>query len=416
MKTTYLILLLPSLLIGMALLSDQPSSELASKEITAYSLDRIPNYCAEGEGGTQVHTQRPQFKEMTLFKAGMEGYHSYRVPAIVRTKRGTLLAFCEGRKSSSKDYGHMDIVYKRSTNNGTSWSPLKVLFTKNEGTCNNPTAVADLINGRVAIIMSYHEAKYAQEGISRDHEVIDEWGERRVFLNWSDDDGLSWNNLQDVTKELLPRKYTWDAIGPGAGIQLRYGAKAGRLIIPALGRNLFSDNHGISWQSQPIRSGTSEGTIVQLCNGDLVRNDRGNSGAFSARRRRQVSVSTNYGNSWSSWKSSDELLDPLCQASLLRYNDSYPPRLLFLNPATTLQGVVNRKKMSVRISYDDGLTWPVERLLDGNNGGYSSMAKTENAQIASLQESRTNNNTAYSIKLRRFNLAWILDGKPEPIR
>lgn len=416
MKTTYLILLLPSLLIGIPFFLDRPDTEYTPVIPIESSFDYIPNYCAEGEGGTQVHTQRPQFKEMTLFKAGMEGYHSFRVPAIVSTRRGTLLAFSEGRKSSSEDYGHIDIVYKRSTSNGTSWSPLKVLFTKDEGSCNNPTAVADLINGRVSIIMSYNDSKYAREGVSKEHEAIDEWGERRVFLNWSDDDGLTWNNEQDVTKELLPRNYTWDAIGPGAGIQLRYGAKAGRLIIPALGRNLFSDNHGISWQSQPIRSGTSEGTIIQLCNGDLLRNDRGESGAFRARRRRQVSVSTNYGNSWSSWKSNEELLDPLCQASLLRYNDSYPQRLLFLNPATTLNGIVNRKKMSVRISYDDGLSWPVERQLDGNNGGYSSMAKTEDGQVASLQESRTNNNTAYSIKFRRFNLAWILDGKPEPIR
>lgn len=414
MKATQLLLLVPSLLISLIFLQDHSSVPPTAFDTTE-GWERIPSYCGEGKGRTNIHTQRPQFKEMNLFKAGMEGYHSFRAPAIVSTKRGTLLAFAEGRKHSGEDYGDIDVVYKRSTSNGTSWSPLKVLFSKAGGTCSNPTAVADMINGRVCIIMSYNDEKYAKVAISPDYEAIDEWGERKVFLNWSDDDGLTWNNLQEVTKELLPRNYTWDVIGPGTGIQLRYGPKAGRLIIPALGRNLFSDNHGLSWQSQPIRSGTSEGTIMQLCNGDLLRNDRGASGAFKARRRRQISISSNNGNSWSFWRSSDDLLDPLCQASLLRFNYSYPQRLIFLNPATNLTGLPNRKKMTVKVSYDDGLTWPVERLLDGNNGGYSSMAKTEDHQIASLQEARENNNTAYTIKFRRFNLPWILNGEPEPV-
>lgn len=415
MKATHLLLLIPSLLISLTFLQDTPTVSPPTLEAVDPGL-QIPSYCAEGEGGTDVHTQRSQFKEMNLFKAGMDGYHSFRIPALVSTKRGTLLAFCEGRKDSDKDYGDIDVVYKRSTNNGTSWSPLKVLFSKEGGTCGSPTAVADMINGRICIIMSYNDEKYAQYSVSTKHEAIDEWGDRKVFLNWSDDDGLSWNNLHDVTKELLPRNYTWDVIGPGAGIQLRYGPKAGRLIIPALGRNLYSDNHGLSWQSQPIRSGTSEGTIMQLCNGDLLRNDRGASGAFRARRRRQISISGNNGNSWSSWRSSEDLLDPLCQASLLRYNYSYPQRLIFLNPSTTLTGLPNRKKMSVKISYDDGITWPVERMLDANNGGYSSMARTDNGQIASLQEARENNNTAYTIKFRRFNLSWVLNGEPEPVQ
>ncbi|NRB53623.1 MAG: exo-alpha-sialidase [Saprospiraceae bacterium] len=415
MKTTHLLLLIPSLLISLTFLQDDTAVPASPVDSTS-QWDRIPSYCAEGEGGTRVHTGRPQFKEMNLFKAGMEGYHSFRVPAIVSTRRGTLLAFCEGRKNSGEDYGDIDVVYKRSTNNGTSWSPLKVLFSVKGGTCGSPTAVADMINGRICVIMSYNDRKYAERSMPPEYEAVDEWGERRVFLNWSDDDGLSWDNLQDLTKELLPRNYTWDAIGPGAGIQLRHGPKAGRLIIPALGRNLFSDNHGLTWQQQQIRSGTSEGTIMQLCNGDLLRNDRGDAGAFKARRRRQISISSNNGNSWSSWRSSNDLLDPLCQASLLRYNDSYPQRLLFLNPATTLPGLPNRKKMSVKISYDDGITWPVERILDPNNGGYSSMAKTENGHIASLQEARENNNTAYTIKFRRFNLPWILNGEPEPVQ
>ncbi len=375
----------------------------------------IKNYCTTGSGGTDIHQRNQKLHEEVIFQGGDdEGYHSYRIPAIIKTNAGTLIAFCEGRKKSRHDFGDIDIVYRRSTDNGLNWGPLNLLFSKHGGTCGNPTPVVDEETGAIWIFMSYNDEFHAQKELPG-YEAIDNWGERKVYYNVSYDDGLTWNDLKNRTSELLPESYTWDAIGPGNGIQLRHGNKKGRLIIPAIGRNIISDNHGSTWTYQLITPGTSEGTIVQLCNGDILRNDRASLGLLKEKKRRQISTSSDNGLNWSDWQSNAVLLDPICQASIIRYNDSYPPRLIFINPATTIGGLPNRNKMRVRISYDDGTTWPVQRLLDADNGGYSSLAKTADYQIASLQELRSSNNNVYSIIFRKFNLPWILNGTPEPL-
>lgn len=410
MKTKIIILLIGSIVLGFKYIPGENEKSISQIE----QASRF--YCAMGKGGTRVHTERQQYKESFLFKQGTDGYHSFKIPAIVRTKRGTLLAICEGIKKGSDDAIERHVVYKRSMNNGTNWSDLQVLFSKEAGDCSSPTPVADMKTGDVFVFMSYQDEQQNKGGKASTRGAITEWGQRRVYLRSSLDDGLSWEDPQDLTKMLLPRHYTWDIVGPGSGIQLQYGTKAGRLIVPALGRNIYSDNHGGTWRSHPIKSGTSEGTIVQLCNGDLLRNDRAEAGAFQARKRRQVSISSNNGNSWSLWKSSEDLIDSPGPGSLIRYNHSYPQRLVFINAATTLGGLVNQKKMTVKVSYDEGKTWPVERLLDANNGGYSSLVRTEDNQIASLQELRENNNRSSSIKFRRFNLSWALNGKPEPVK
>jgi sialidase-1 len=410
MKTKIILLLIGSIVLGFKYIPGEKEKSISQLEQTSRF------YCAIGKGGTRVHTERQQFKESFLFKQGTDGYHSFKVPAIIRTKRGTLLAFCEGIKKSSDDTIERHVVYKRSMNNGTNWSDLEVLFSKEAGDCSSPTPVADMKTGDVFVFMSYQDEQQNKAGKASTRAGITKWGQRRVYLRTSLDDGQSWEDPQDLTKTLLPRHYTWDIVGPGNGIQLQYGPKAERLIVPALGRNIYSDNHGGSWRSHPIKSGTSEGTIIQLCNGDLLRNDRAEAGAFQARKRRQVSTSSNNGNSWSIWKSSEDLIDSPGPGSLIRYNHSYPQRLVFINAATTLGGLVNQKKMTVKVSYDEGRTWPVERLLDANNGGYSSLVRTEDNQIASVQELRENNNRSSSIKFRRFNLSWVLNGKPEPVK
>ena len=326
-----------------------------------------------------------------------------------------MIAFCEGRKNSRHDYGDVDVVYRRSTDHGVTWGPLTMLFSKHGDTCGNPTAVVDAITGGIWIFMSYQDEFHAQFEILPNYQAIDDWGERRVYSNVSYDDGLTWGDLQNRTSQLLPSNYTWDAMGPGTGIQLKYGAVDGRLVIPAIGRNIISDDNGATWDYQLITPGTSEGTITELCNGDLVRNDRASLSVLKDRKRRQISVSSNDGLDWTEWESNNTLLDPLCEASIMRYNDSYPPRLIFINPATTLGGLENRKKMRARISYDDGETWPISRELDAVNGGYSSLVKTGDYNIGSLQELRQNGGNSFSIIFRKFNLSWILDGTIEPV-
>lgn len=370
----------------------------------------------------EVHTRPQIHSHAVIFNGGAGGYHSYRIPSIVKTTNGTLLAFAEGRRWNNKDYGDINLVYKRSTDNGSTWSSLLEVIGAGNGTWGNPTAVVDWSTGRVWLFMSWNDGYHSQFGASG-FEVIDDWGERRVYVSYSDDHGISWSAPQDLTNSLLPPGYTWDAMGPGVGIQKKFGVNQGRLIVPAFGRNIYSDDHGATWHYELIPSGTDEGTIVELMDGTLMRNDRGGGTLWNQSKRRKISTGT-IGNGFSSWTSDNTLLDPKCEGSIFRYNTDSPHRIVFLNPAST----VRRCKMRVRISYDDGNTWPISRkthdwlsdeeTCDQGKGGYSSMTKTADYCIGALIEINENvgaNSTSNrSLEFHKFNLPWILDGTPEP--
>ena len=353
-----------------------------------------------------------------LFDGGTDGYHSYRIPSIVRTNSGTLIAFAEGRMSTNRDYGNINLVYKRSTNNGSTWSALGEVVGVGQGTWGNPTAVVDRTTGRVWLFMSWNSSTKNQGGTDG-YDKIDTWGDRRVYVSHSDDDGVSWSTQQDLTSTLLPTDRIWDAVGPGVGIQ----TGSGRLVIPAIGRNIYSDDHGATWHHEEIAWGTSEGTIVELNNGQLMRNDRPVTSQWELSKRRRVSRGT-IENGFSAWTSDNTLLDPACEGSIVRYTGD-PDRIVFLNSAST----VTRSKMRVRISYDGGLTWPISRrvydwLTDDEaasqgKGGYSSMVKTADYTVGTLieiNEDASSSTTSHrSIEFHKFNLPWMLDGNAEPL-
>jgi sialidase-1 len=363
---------------------------------------------------TQVHDQ------VKLFDGGTDGYHSFRIPSLIRTTNGTLIAFAEGRMSNNKDYGNINVVYKRSTNNGATWSAMGEVVGVGPGTWGNPTAVVDQSNGRVWLFMSWNDGDHNQFGTDG-FQKIDAWGDRKVYVSYSDNHGASWSDPDDLTATLLPPSSKWDAIGPGVGIQKNKVGATGRLIIPAIGRNIYSDDHGQTWSYQLLPAGTSEGTVLEKLNGGLIRNDRPVGAQWELSKRRRVAVGTI--NSFPSWASHDELLDPACQASVLRYTDN-PNRIMFLNSAST----ETRTKMRVRISYDEGVTWPISRRVFDNltdqqakeqgKGGYSSMAKTADNMVGALIEINENTSSSStsnrSIEFHKFNLSWILNGVQEP--
>ncbi len=188
-----------------------------------------------------------------IFDGGPEGYHSYRIPALVRTKTGTLIAFAERRTYNNRDYGDINLVFKRSTNNGDTWSPLGEVAGIGPGTWGNPTAVAHT-SGRVWVFMNWNDANHNQGGTDG-LLPIDDWGERRVYVSYSDDDGLTWNGPFDQTAELLPPYFegtdAFDVMGPGAGIQTKF-FPPGRLVIPATERMIYTDNNW-NWFWVPVQ-------------------------------------------------------------------------------------------------------------------------------------------------------------------
>lgn len=366
--------------------------------------------------------------EKILFNGGDETfngitYHSFRIPSLIRTGNDVLIAFVEGRADDNKDFGNINLLYKRSTNDGSSWSSLMEVAGGGSGVWGNPTAVLDRSNNRLWVFMNHQPPEYP---------TASAWEARQDWVSYSDDDGATFSAPKDISPTTKPRttptgaEWKWDAFGPGIGIQTQF-SHPGRLVVPAVGRNIYSDDHGATWKVQLLKtsagawiSGTNENTVAELTDGRLYRNDRSNSGGPE---RRQVSVGTIEGG-FTPYASAPCLLDPLNEASTLRYNTDSPARLAFLNSAST----VTRTKMRVRLSEDEGKTYSRSRPLsdaplpgEGGNyreGGYSSMTKTADYFIGALVEVNENtasNSTSHrSIAFRKFNLLWIQAGVSEP--
>ena len=136
-----------------------------------------------------------------VFKSGEDGYKCFRIPTILKSQNGTLLAFAEGRKNSCSDTGDIDLVLKKSFDNGNTWSALKVIWDDGNNTCGNPSPVLDKNSGRIRLLSTWNR------GEDKEWQIIDQKSidTRRIFLIHSNDHGDSWtkpkgNNKRCKTK------------------------------------------------------------------------------------------------------------------------------------------------------------------------------------------------------------------------
>jgi sialidase-1 len=324
-----------------------------------------------------------------VFEKGEAGYHGFRIPALLVTPQGTLLAFAEARKNNLGDSGDIDLVLKRSSDNGKTWSPLVVLWNDGENTCGNPCPVVDESTGRIWLPLTWNHGKDHEKQIKaktgRDT--------RRVYMSYSDDDGQTWKPPYEVTKTTKRPEWTWYATGPGNGIQLTRGPHKGRLVIPCdhnvtldgkvvrRSHAIYSDDHGQTWQlSEPIGEKTNECAVVELADGRLQMNMR----SYHGKNRRAIAYSDDGGATWSEVTLDPALIEPVCQASLIRV--AFPQgnqrgQILFSNPASK-----KRDTMTVRLSDDEGQTWASARLVTPGSAAYSSLALLKNDQAGLLYE------------------------------
>lgn len=373
----------------------------------------------------------PYHKEFVLFHsanmaspdklASGVGFHSFRIPAVVRTATGRILAFAEGRRYTNEDFGDINLVYKRSkttTDNGENpddWESLREVVGTGPGTWGNPTPVVD--GNTIYLFLSWNGGEYSQNGnnVLPDGSVtkkIDSTsaGRRHLYLINSTNDGDTWSTPQDMTATLTPEDWAWDAVGPGNGIKLT----SGELVVPANGRNIVGRGTpgARTWTMQLLTGAGSEGTIAQTPNGNLYRNDR----AAKDVNYRKVARGT-LADGFGDFGVDTGLPDPACEGSVLLYNLDSPARVIFMNSANP----DSRQHMRVRISYDtDAAKFDWGRELSdakltgaGNEGGYSSMTKTADFKIGALVESdfdEGGNLSHRAIFWRRFNLSWILNG------
>jgi sialidase-1 len=335
------------------------------------------------------------FDESTLFKSGEEGYSNYRIPSLITTKDGSLLAFCEARKDNRGDSGNIDLIVKRSTDNGLTWSSPIVVWDAGPETAGNPCPVVDQKTGRIINILCWNLAtdhgKDLHAGTAKDT--------RRVFQTHSDDDGLTWTEPKDITAAVKDPSWWWYATGPGIGIQLEKGIHKGRLVIPANhttkdyygAHTLYSDDGGDTWSvSNTIKPTVNESQVVELSDGRLMMNMRSQGLAETKRPRngyRSIAFSTNGGESWTPPRFDKTLGDPRCQGSIIRFNKD---TLLFSNPNPAIKADRgDRIRMTVRSSSDDGKTWPGELLIYEGPSAYSSLAKTPDGKVGLLYEKDT---------------------------
>jgi sialidase-1 len=335
-----------------------------------------------------------------LWVGGQDGYQTYRIPALAVTANGTVLAFCEGRKASMSDTGDIDLLVKRSTDNGRTWSPQQIVWGDPGNTCGNPVPVVDRQTGTIWLLMAWNRGEDSGEQItartSRDT--------RRVFVTGSNDDGLSWSAPREITGAVKHPDWTWYATGPGGGIQIEHGPHRGRLVIPcnhieaATGQSyqnysnvFYSDDHGKRWQlgGRTPQPGVNECQVVELPGGRLLLNMRNyhdyTKKVYDSKRERQVSFSDDGGLTWTAPRPDPALIEPVCQGAIHRCcwaADGTPGVLLLSNPASRSE----RVNMTVRASFDEGDTWPVSHVIHPGPSGYSDLAVLANGEIACVFE------------------------------
>lgn len=333
-----------------------------------------------------------------VYRAGEDGYHTYRIPALLVTPKGTLLAFCEGRKTSSADHGDVDLVLKRSEDGGRTWSAQQLIHEEGgtaKITIGNPCPVVDAKTGSIWL------------PCTRDNQ--------RVLMLHSDDDGQSWSAPRDITDDVKDPQWGWYATGPGHGIQLTRGPRAGRLIVPCDCRRgardselrtkghsfvIFSDDGGKSWtRGQLTDPSMNECEVVELADGGLLLSMRN----YEGKNRRALARSNDAGASWGRCELHPDLFCPTCQASLHRLSWE-PNRILYSGP-----GGPGRNNLTIRLSRDEGRSWPVARVLQEGPSAYSDLAVLADGAIGCLYETGAKH-PYESIVFARFSPRWIEAG------
>jgi sialidase-1 len=340
----------------------------------------------------------PEPVPVEVFTSGQDGYHTYRIPAILRTAKRTLLAFCEGRKDSGRDWGDIDLLVKRSRDGGRTWSRQVVVADFGGDTIGNPAPVLDRRTGTIWLLLTRNpgdiqEAKI-RPGLSGHT--------RTVWVTHSKDDGLTWAPPTDITAWVKLPDWDWYATGPGNGIQLR----SGRMVI-ACDHNrgstsrryshvIYSDDGGTTWKvGGSAGPDCNESAVAELSGGSLMLNMR----SYAGKNRRAVSISRDGGLSWSDPVLDDTLVEPVCQASLIRFGKGKKAVLLFSNPADT-----KRVNMTVRLSRDDGKTWTGAMRIHAGPAAYSNLVELD-GRTAGLLYERGARGTYERITFTRLPLA-----------
>ncbi len=370
----------------------------------------------------RAESSQPLLEQQTLFTAGQDGITLYRIPGVVVTSTGTVLAYCEARCDSRSDWGEIEVHLRRSTDGGKTWEPARQIAHhgmriegnpqkpnggEHEQTVNNPVAIVDRVTGSIEFLYCINYA--------------------RCFSMRSTDDGVSWSEPVEITETFKPfaKHYDWKVIatGPGHGIQLR----GGRLVVPiwlAYGKlgdhkpsasgTIFSDDHGQTWQAGEIAvpnqgdfGNPNESIATELSDGRVLFVARN----VSAANRKLLTTSPDGASKWSQPVFHPQLWEPICMASIVTH-PSAPGTLIYSNPHTLARDAAGRERpavsgrrenLTIKLSRDDGQSWPIERTLEAGPSAYSDLAVLPDGTVLCFYEAGN------ELKLARFNLEWLAE-------
>jgi len=362
----------------------------------------------------KVSYKQPLFDSTVVFEPQEGVYASIRIPALIITTKGTLLAFAEGRVGTASDWSEMDLLLRRSTDDGKTWEPNKIIAPRSG---KSPTSNATPILSKDGTIHLLYQRDYA-----------------RAYYTQSTDDGVTWSAPVDITAtfEAFRPEYNWNVLAPGPGHAIQL--KNGRLIVPVWlaasekltpKRNhypscvatIYSDDLGKTWKRGAIVANNSltikdpnESMVVALEDGRVMLSIR----SPSEIRRKAVAYSPDGISNWSEITFDDELYEPICMSSIINVStksNSDKSRLLFINPDTRDNPKPPRMNLTAKLSYDEGQRWTVQKVINPGASGYSDVAIGADGTIYCLYETNTvGTGFNYSLVLKRFNLTWLTNG------
>ncbi len=352
-----------------------------------------------------------------IFSRHEDGYHTYRIPTLVMTPKGTLLLFCEGRKKSRRDAGDVDLLMTRSDDGGRTWSKHRLIHEEGGEApirVGNPCPIVER-DGKIV------------------HLLFTRGGGECLFYTRSDDEGDTWSDFVTISDEPKAKEYKegtflsefgGSPVHIGAGPVHGIHTKKGRLIAPSyVGRKgpggsciIYSDDGGKTWKAGGIipsvpEFGHGECTVVERSDGSLLMNLRISPPNAYSFGYRASSESTDGGMTWSKPALERKLPCPSCQASIIRLSEK---ELLFLNPAFHHNGgfaIWSRKNLTLRLSTDEGRTWPHARVLREGLAGYSDIAVSRDGRIFCVYE---NGEKDYCEKISIVEVKpdWLRKGAP----
>ncbi len=331
------------------------------------------------------------------FYSGLQDYFSFRIPTLIKTNN-SLIAFAEGRKNSTNDFGDIDLVYRRSLDGGKKWWALKLLYDQDTLAVQNSVPI--YVASENKIVLLFNTSSLSEHDVlNKDYDSEDE---RKAFVTSSIDDGVTWETPKDITRAVKLRTWRWHSFGPVHGIELKFGKYKGRLVAPVAisiekGNKaycmalVYSDDKGESWHIGAVDQNltdavqANETTIVELADGRIYINTRDHQGG-SIEKNRGETYSSDGGLTFSdAIVESDKFPSPIVQSALLRWslaNGEAKNMLLFSTPSH----VDKRLDLVVMASYDESESW--EPLLKIHNGAsaYSDMVKLDKDTLGVIYE------------------------------